>query len=124
MAPSLQHIIIADDDEQLRNVLVRIISAAYPTARISAVNDGRAALALFDREGADLLVTNNQMPYIAGLQLISELRQRGATIPIIMTSGDIRIEPQAQAAGASAFLPKPFSATDMNQVLQLLLPQP
>lgn len=124
MASSTQHIIIADDDTHLRNVLVRIVTAAYPAARISAVADGRAALAVFESEGADLVVTNNQMPYLTGLQLIGELRQRGTTIPIIMTSGDVLIEPQARLAGANAFLPKPFTAAGIHQVLQVLLPQP
>ena len=124
MALLQQHIIIADDAEHLRNILVRIVSTAYPAARISVVADGRAALAVFEHEAADLVITNNQMPHMGGLQLIGELRQRGVIIPIIMTSGDVLIEPQAQAAGASAFLPKPSSAAEMNQVLRALLAQP
>lgn len=118
----MYHIIIADDTNSVRGLIARVVARTYAAVQIAAVADGRDALTLFEREGADLIITNNEMVSMSGLQLITELRSRQATLPIIMISGNVRIEQQARLAGASAFIPKPFSMVTLMQVLKLLLP--
>lgn len=118
----MYHIIIADDTNSVRGLIARVVARTYAAVQIAAVADGRDALTLFEREGADLIITNNEMVSMSGLQLITELRSRQATLPIIMISGNTRIEQQARLAGASAFIPKPFSMVTLMQVLKLLLP--
>ena len=117
------HIIIADDTDSVRGLLARIITRIYSIVRITAANDGVAALEVFDREGADLVITNNEMAQMNGLVLITALRQRNALVPIVMVAGNTVIEPQARAAGASAFIAKPFKVADVTQVLLALLPR-
>ncbi len=115
------HIIIADDEDSIRSLLVRVVTRQYPTATISAVPDGAAALGLYDQQGADLLLTNNLMPGITGLELIRILRARQATLPILMVSASA-FEQQALAAGATRFLAKPFSVPNLLLALTSLLP--
>ena len=121
MADSL-HVIIADDEDGVRMVLVRYVAQVYPHATISALSDGLAALAAYDQHGADLVITNQSMPQMDGLRLIAALRSRSATVPILMVSGDTHQEIAALAAGASAFLAKPFKRALFVQTLLLLLP--
>lgn len=110
------HIIIADDDDSITRLLVRALTRVYPTAILSAVRDGPDALALYAQRGADLLITNNHMPTMSGLDLIQALRAGGATLPILMISGTAD-EPGAMAAGATRFLAKPFLVAQLEQVV-------
>jgi CheY-like chemotaxis protein len=110
------HIIIADDDDSITRLLVRVLTRIYPTAVLSTVGDGPDALAVYAQRGADLLITNNRMPTMSGLDLIRALRAGGATLPILMISGTAD-EPRAMAAGATQFLAKPFLVGQLEQVV-------
>lgn len=115
------HIIVADDTDSVRGLIVRVVARTYPSVRISAVADGQDALAVFDNEGADLIITNNAMRTMDGITLINLLRARPSHVPIVMISGDPGIESQALAAGANGFLSKPFSMQGLMQMLLGLL---
>ncbi len=116
------HIIIADDTDSMRGILARIIARTYPSVRISAVANGQEALSIFEREGADLIVTNNRMQQMDGLSLIRTLRSRNETTPIVMVSSDASLEQLALAAGANYFVAKPFTMQELTRVLITILP--
>jgi two-component system, NarL family, capsular synthesis sensor histidine kinase RcsC len=121
--PSSYHVIIADDDAVMRSLIEHIVVRIYPTATISAANNGVEALLVYDQRGADLLITNYDMPALNGLMLVETLRvQRQATLPIVMVSANPAIERQALAVGVTRFLAKPFTVTQLTQVLTGLLP--
>jgi CheY-like chemotaxis protein len=84
--PAAYHIIIADDDAAIRSIIARIIVHTYDPVTISAVPDGLDALLVYQQNGADLVITNNEMPVLSGLSLIERLRVLSATLPIIMIS--------------------------------------
>ena len=114
------HVIIADDSDAVRAMLVQIIGRIYPTATISPAPDGAEALRVYRQHGADLLITDQDMPRLRGLDLVSLLRAQQVAIPIIMLSSDPSI--QAQAVGVTLFLLKPFSVAQLTQALMQLLP--
>jgi CheY-like chemotaxis protein len=116
------HVIVADDDASIRALMVRVVAHTYPGALISAAADGREALAIYEQQGADLLITNNAMPHLNGLDLVKTLRARQVTIPIVMVSALPSQAADAQAAGVTYFLHKPFTITELVQVLTSLLP--
>jgi CheY-like chemotaxis protein len=116
------HVIIVDDQAGVRGVLARVVARTYPAVTISALGNGLEALEVFDRHGADLLITNHQMPGLTGLELIREVRARNVLLPIIMVSADMSVEPLALAAGATRFVEKPFTVPDLAQILRSLLP--
>src|SRR6266545_2179064 len=116
------HVIIADDDAAVRTVITRIVKRTYPAVIVSAVSDGMDALLVYDQQGADLVITNQTMRHLSGLDLIAALRARQATIPIILISGDSAHEQPALAAGATLFVAKPFNRIDLVQQLTRLLP--
>jgi FixJ family two-component response regulator len=62
---------------------------------------------LYETSGADLLITDYHMPPgMSGLDLIVALRDRRATLPVVLMSGDDQIAPEAMAAGATSFIAK------------------
>jgi two-component system, OmpR family, response regulator len=116
------HIIVADDDASVRALIVRVVALTYPSAVISAAVDGREALKIYEQQGADLLITNNAMPHLNGLDLVRTLRARQVTIPIVMVSAMPTQAVDAFAAGVTHFLPKPFTPAELIQVITSLLP--
>jgi CheY-like chemotaxis protein len=100
------HIIVADDDPYVLRTIVRRLARAFPTADISSVPDGEAALACMAQGGADILVLDNNMPRLNGLEVIRELRSLQDLVPIIMVSGDALVERDARAAVSRTFCSK------------------
>jgi CheY-like chemotaxis protein len=121
--PSTSHVIIADDDDGVRGLIARVVARTYTAVTISAVTNGLDALRIYDQWSADLLITNQDMPGISGLGLVEALRVvRQATLPIVMVSADLRIQPRALALGVTRFVAKPFTLNYLAQVLTSLLP--
>jgi CheY-like chemotaxis protein len=118
---AVYHIIIADDDAAIRSLIVRVVVHTYPRAMTSAVSDGLDALLIYQQHGADLVITNHEMPVLSGLSLIERLRVLSATLPIIMISAHPSVEPLAQAVGVTAFLAKPFLIAQFVQILTSVL---
>lgn len=118
----MYHIIIADDTDSIRSIAARVVARTYTTVRISSVIDGLDALRIFEQEGADLIITNNEMIHLDGLELVRRLRAKNSTVPIIMMSGNRALQVHAQAAGVDRFVPKPFTIAQLTQVLLELLP--
>jgi CheY-like chemotaxis protein len=116
------HVIIADDDAAIRSLVARIVVRTYDPVAISAVADGLDALIIYQQQGADLVITNHEMPVLSGLSLTERLRVLSATLPIIMISASPSVEPLARAVGVTAFLVKPFLITQLVQVLTSVLP--
>lgn len=120
--PVAYHVIIADDDATIRSLIARVVARTYALVTISVVPDGRDALRVYQQHGADLVITNYEMPVLSGLSLIEQLRALNATLPIIMVSAHPSVEPRARALGATHFLLKPFTITQLLQVLTSVLP--
>jgi CheY-like chemotaxis protein len=116
------HILIADDNDNVRAFLARAVARIYPTAQLTIVPNGAAALAAFGTHPADLIITNARMPVLMGLDLVRTLRARHETVPILVLSADERLGPDALAAGADRFLAKPLALDAFRETLLALLP--
>lgn len=120
--PAAYHVVIADDDAAIRALIARVVARTYDSVAISAVPDGLDALLIYQQRGADLVITNQEMPILSGLSLIERLRVLSATVPIIMVSAHPSVEPRARAVGVTYFLLKPFLVTQLVHVLTSVLP--
>ena len=111
---SLPHLLLADDNADMRDYLKRLLSQQY---RVETVADGVTALATIRQQMPDLLLTDVMMPGIDGFGLLQALRADPKTqdLPIILLSArageEARIE--GLAAGADDYLTKPFSAREL-----------
>jgi CheY-like chemotaxis protein len=121
--PSFPHILIAEDDAAVRDLFTTIVARTYPKGTITAVANGAEALVEYQTYGANLLITDYEMPIMSGLALTQALRARQAIIPILVVSMNIAIAEVVFAAGANRFLPKPFSFTAFQQIVIDLLPR-
>lgn len=97
-------VLVLDDDDALRTVLVEALTAAgYYAVPLDA---GAGALDSLRAQRPDLLVLDLVMPPPDGLQVLAALRALGHTLPVLMVTALPLTDPRL--AGASAFLRKPF----------------
>ncbi|KPV53817.1 hypothetical protein SE17_07385 [Kouleothrix aurantiaca] len=118
----MQHIIIAEDEDDVREFLTRAIQRAAPAAKISAATDGSEALAIVLERGCDLIISDQRMPYMTGVELLNAVREHGYTFPFIIISADVTVEQMLQDAGVSAFFYKPLSMRQIREIVEAWLP--
>ena len=90
------------------------------------VSDGLQAIEAIERHDFDLVITDQQMPQMSGLELLATLQQRESSIPIVMITayGTITQAVEAMQLGAADFITKPFSSPDLLRVVErVLLPE-
>jgi CheY-like chemotaxis protein len=114
-------ILVIDDDEQVRRVIVRILAAAGHVVREAA--DGRAGLRLFRAMRPRLVITDLVMPEQEGIETIRTMSREAPEIPILAISGAAGplYLPMATSLGATATLAKPFGADELLAIVAGLL---
>ncbi|MCK4961438.1 MAG: response regulator, partial [Anaerolineales bacterium] len=104
-------ILIADDSQEICRFIEEnvLIPAGY---EVRSVGDGISALTLAREIKPDLLITDQQMPNLTGIELIQRLRRDLPHIPTILitSEGSEWLVVEAMRAGAVDYLTKPFEA--------------
>ena len=120
----MAHLVIAEDSPHMLRLLEMTLRKAGHTWIACAAGD--AALAAVKSGKPDLAILDIIMPGMDGLTVLSALKADSATagIPVIMliASGHTLTRQQAEESGASAFLTKPFSPTELLATIQKLTP--
>jgi CheY-like chemotaxis protein len=117
----LRHVIIAAADYAVRTLVRRTIFRTCSAVTVSAVEDGHDALKAYERVGADLIITNHELPDMDGVVLTQTIRARDTTTPIVLLAEDATIEPQARRAGATQVLEKASYSKQLPKLLTQLL---
>ena len=114
------------EDNEYNRKIVRQLLRRTPY-RLQEAPDGEAALEMVRQERPDLILMDVQLPKTSGLEVTKLLRGDAATasVPIIMVtsfalSGD---DQKAMAAGASAYLAKPYSPRELLGLIRKFLPE-
>ena len=121
----MAHILVIDDDEQFRAMLVQMLT--QEGHRVTAAVDGEEGLRLIGQIHPQLIITDILMPNKDGMDLILELNRANSKIPVIAVSGGRRCITaefnldSAALLGARATLAKPFSRADLRLVLETAL---
>lgn len=120
-------VLVADDDPEICTLIKTILGKG--PYEITLCNDAESALVQIQREGRfDMLISDFMLPGISGIELISQVRQNGPTarMPIVMISGhsNYAMDARAKAAGANAFLNKPFTLAQLRTTVHQLLTDP
>jgi CheY-like chemotaxis protein len=105
-------VLVADDEEDIRLLVCLAVTKAGGTV-IAAVADGAAALRAARDERPELVVLDVSMPEATGLEVCAALRGDPATAGcrVLLLSAGASPDDIARglAAGADAYLPKPFT---------------
>jgi two-component system capsular synthesis sensor histidine kinase RcsC len=119
---TLSRILIADDDAFTRHLLETLIERANLSCAVVMAENGQHALHIYQQEGADLIITDNNMPVMGGVAFIRAIRQKQHRVPIIMLSGSPDVRREAYAAGVTMFLEKPVNIRHLVHTIAEFLP--
>jgi two-component system, response regulator, stage 0 sporulation protein F len=122
-------IMLAEDDEEMRTLLVeRLTRDGYEVIAaqngLQMIEEIRMLLFRGDPMPVDLIVSDERMPGMPGLEFLSILRQAEWPTPFILITGfgDESTHERALRMGASAVFDKPFDIDELRRtVLAVLL---
>lgn len=116
------HILVADDDPEIREYITDALSAF---GRVTAVTNGREALQTINETETDIVVSDIMMPEMDGLTLLKTLKTNVETnhIPVVLLSSKNEIADRTAGwdKGADAYIAKPFSIAELQSIIDNLI---
>src|ERR1019366_10642473 len=111
-------ILIVDDEESLRRVIGRMLTADGYDVAMAA--DGEAAAQALVDGSFDVVLSDIDMPRMTGGPLLETVRQRDQDVPVVLMTGnpDLRTALQAVAHGAPQYLIKPINTQELKALLE------
>lgn len=111
------YILIVDDDDTLLKFFKIHLNKFF--SKVIVVRNAKDAFDTLKSNEIDLVITDVRMPRTDGLQLMKKIKNFDQTIPVLVISGALLSEDQAQIIEEDAddFLKKPFSVDDLHQFM-------
>lgn len=115
-----RQVLVVDDDAHTRDVLSTVL--ALQEYELVQAADGKEALAVSQTHDVDLVVLDVVMPDMDGYEVCARLKAEHRDIRVVLLSGGDAGGDRArgQAAGADAFLTKPFSPLELIDTMKQL----
>jgi CheY-like chemotaxis protein len=110
-------ILLVDDNAVVRDMLVDLVGSLGYTA--DAASGGAEALALFDRNRYDIVLTDLLMPGMSGWEVLAAVRQRNPRMPVVIITGTAPTigDPRAAQPGV-AVLRKPVDVKALDDTIK------
>ena len=91
--------------------------------QVDTAEDGAAAWEALQVKPFNLLITDNHMPKLTGVELVKKLRSANMTLPVIMATGKLPMEALGRSPSIelAALLPKPFSFEELLETVRKVL---
>ena len=114
-------ILIAEDEKRISSFIEKGLSAAGYSPTV--VDDGLAALDYVATGSFELVLLDVGLPGIDGFEVLTRLRSRGETMPIIMLTARTSVDDTVLGldGGANDYLPKPFKFDELMARIRLRL---
>jgi DNA-binding response OmpR family regulator len=114
-------LLLVEDDQDLATLLQRVL--AGEGYQVTIATDGQRGLHLALTQSFEAMVLDRGLPAIEGLDLITRLRGRGVTTPMLVLSarGTTQDRVDGLDAGAEDYLAKPFEISELLARLRALL---
>jgi two-component system, NtrC family, response regulator AtoC len=113
----MAHVLIVDDETNIRRVLAAMLKREGYEATTSA--DGEQALAVLAKTPVDVVVTDLIMPRLSGMELLKRISTEYPDVPVIMITahGSVDSAVAALKAGAFDYITKPFEQEELKKVI-------
>ena len=109
-------ILLVDDNAVVRDMLVDLVGSLGYVA--DAASGGTEALALFDRNRYDIVLTDLLMPGMSGWEVLDAVRQRDPRMPVVIITGTPAVgDPRASQPGV-AVLKKPVDVKALDETIK------
>jgi two-component system chemotaxis response regulator CheY len=116
--------LVVDDFSTMRRIVKNLLNdLGY--ANVQEADDGNTALPMLQTGGFDFLVTDWNMPGMAGLDLLKAVRSdpKLAKMPVLMLTAEAKREQiiEAAQAGVNGYVIKPFTAITLKEKIDKIL---
>ena len=120
MTDTSESVLVVDDEQISRNILVKIVQREGYEAEEAA--DGVEALAKLKDRRFDYIISDIKMPNMDGMQLLKEVKTHHPSVSVLLVTGQVQtINPRdAIAAGADSLILKPFKNVEIARILAKL----
>ncbi|MBX3252208.1 MAG: response regulator [Myxococcales bacterium] len=117
-------ILAVEDDPDLRSLLTIVLEQEGYV--VTTATNGREALSRVEEQMPDLILLDLRMPVMSGVEFVAQYQARYGSGPrapfIVMTAGE-HASRRCQQLGGRGFLPKPFSADELVEVVRRYAPR-
>ena len=116
--------LVVDDYSTMRRIIKNLLhDLGY--ANVTEADDGNTALPLLQAGNFDFLITDWNMPGMAGLDLLKAVRSNDKLkkMPVLMLTAEAKREQivEAAQAGVSGYVIKPFTAQTLKEKIDKIL---
>lgn len=116
----MYNILIVDDEKIERNGIRFLMKQFGMELNIHEANNGAKALEFLEKNQVDILLTDVKMPFMDGIELCSEIRNRGWNMKILIFSGYSEFEYARMAVklGVSEYILKPVDPEEFQKSMK------
>jgi DNA-binding NtrC family response regulator len=111
-------ILIVEDEAKMRRLLeLNLGEDGFTTL---SAGDAESGLKLLHGNNVDLVVTDLKLPGMNGLEFLQAVKRQNAALPVVVMTafGSVETAVDAMKAGASDYVLKPFSLSEMRMVIR------
>jgi two-component system response regulator len=123
MSTAALRILAVDNEPSVTFSLRHIFNG--PRYDLTAVENGDAALSRIESGSGqyDIIIVDQKMPHMTGLELVGEMRKRGVTSKVMVLSADVSPEVREAYERVDVHLvfPKPFDIGDLRSAIDHLV---
>jgi nitrogen regulation protein NR(I) len=113
----VSRVLVVDDEANLRKVLAAMLrKEGY---EVAIAENGEIALAEFEKNGADVVITDMVMPKVGGLDLLKGVHASRPDVPVIIITAHGTVDSAVEAIklGAFDYITKPFEQAEIQSVV-------
>jgi two-component system response regulator AtoC len=113
----MSRILVVDDEANLRKVLAAILRKdGY---EVAVAEDGEQAMAEFEKNGADVIISDLVMPKMGGMDILTRIRTQKSSVPVIIITAHGTVDSAVEAIklGAFDYITKPFEHAEIRAVV-------
>jgi DNA-binding response OmpR family regulator len=106
-----QRILMVEDQPDIRRLSVDMLT--WSGYEVDSAADGAVAWELLQQNHYDLLITDNEMPNVTGVELLGKLHAAHMTLPVVMATGilpDFKLRPQIRP---NVIVVKPYTIGEL-----------
>jgi two-component system response regulator (stage 0 sporulation protein F) len=109
-------VLIADDDDDSREMLSVLLS--FEGWEVEEAKDGKEALAKVVQYQPDLLILDNRMPELTGVEVYQQIQQQDISTTVIFASAYEDLETLALSLGIPYYINKPYEPANLLAVME------
>ena len=115
----MKKILVIDDEESIRELYrAELADEGY---EVDLAADGREALRRLDAFRPDLVTLDIKMPGIDGIEVLRRIREKDATIPVILVSAFGEFKQDFNTWASDAYIVKSHDPTELKETVRKLL---